>query len=341
MEEKIISKEELRDLLAKLTKSYQVFAPVKKGSAFTFEEIHAEDEISFNYSNTEKSVKELFSPQRERLFAFNLLKEDEIRETSPSDRKRVVFGVRPCDARSISLLDHVFDDKDYQDPYYLSRRENTIIAAIGCNQPESTCFCISVGGDPFSTDGLDLIFFDIGDSFLVKTVTEKGETFLKQQEAVFKKADEEQIKLKEKYIEKARASIKSQVKPEEIKEKLDKNFDDPLWENLHEKCLGCGVCTFLCPTCHCFDILDETGGSAGERIRIWDSCMFPFFTLHASGANPRPTGKERMRQRVMHKFKYFVDNYGKVACTGCGRCVKYCPVNLDIREVLRQIQIQS
>ena len=105
-----------------------------------------------------------------------------------------------------------------------------------------------------------------------------------------------------------------------------------------EFCLGCGVCTFLCPTCHCFDILDEGDSEQGERIRIWDSCMFPLFTLHASGTNPRPGGKERMRQRIMHKFSYFLDNHDQPGCTGCGRCIRSCPVNLDIREVLEEIQ---
>lgn len=339
MEEKIISKEELQDLLTNITRRRQVFAPVNKGDSFTFEEIHPEDKISFTCANTKKSVKELFFPQRERLFAFNLLKKDESKVPDLPDRKRVIIGVRPCDAKGISLFDHVFDGKDFQDPYYLQKREDTVVIAIGCNAPERTCFCTSTGGSPFSTNGSDVLLVDLGDSFLVQPVTEKGEAFL-EQESVTKKADQSQIQLKEKIIEKARSSVKSQIKSEKIKEKLDKNFDDPIWNKVHEKCLGCGACTFFCPTCHCFDILDETGGQTGERIRIWDSCMFPLFTLHASGVNPRPTGKERVRQRVMHKFKYFVDNHGEVACSGCGRCIKYCPVNLDIREVLEHIQDQ-
>ena len=139
-------------------------------------------------------------------------------------------------------------------------------------------------------------------------------------------------------MEEARRSIRSSLNIAQIKKALDRDFDNPLWETIHEKCLGCGVCTFLCPTCHCFDILDEGDSTQGERIRIWDSCMFPLFTLHASGANPRPGGKERMRQRVMHKFSYFLDNHEQPSCTGCGRCIRFCPVNLDIREVLGAIQ---
>jgi len=221
MEEKIIRKDEFHNLLAKLTENYQVFAPVSKGKLVVFEEIHAEDEISLDYSNAEKSVKELFFPQRERLFTFNIPQGNEIREPAPSDKKRVILGIRPCDARSVSLLDNVFDDKVYQDPYYLNKRKNTLIVAIGCNHPESTCFCTSTEGDPFSTDGSDVLLVDIGDSYLVQTVTEKGGSFLEQQKALFKKANEEHTRLREKIVEKARTSITSQANLGELKKKLE------------------------------------------------------------------------------------------------------------------------
>ncbi|MDY6971262.1 MAG: 4Fe-4S dicluster domain-containing protein [Thermodesulfobacteriota bacterium] len=340
MEEKTVSKEDFFEFLAALTKDYQVFAPVKRDDCLVFAQVQPEDEICLDYHNTKRGVKEAFFPQREQLFSFNLGNGDEdITEPSFPDTKRVMFGVRPCDAKGLFLFDRVFGDKGYEDPYYLSKRANTIVIALGCSQPESTCFCIDNKGGPFATDGSDLLLVDLGDSYSVQVITEKGEELLKNEDK-FRKADQNQVRLKEEIVEKARAFLKPSVNPEKAKERLDKNFDDPIWDRLHEKCLGCGICTFLCPTCHCFDILDETGGPKGERIRIWDSCMFPQFTLHASGANPRPTGKERLRQRVMHKFKYFVDNHGEIACSGCGRCIRYCPVNLDIREILGEIQGQ-
>ena len=122
-----------------------------------------------------------------------------------------------------------------------------------------------------------------------------------------------------------------------LKKSLDNLFEDPLWNKLAEKCLGCGICTYLCPACHCFDILDEEAGPDGKRIRIWDSCQFPLFTLQTSGFNPRPKVKERFRQRIMHKFSYLVDEHGVFGCSGCGRCVTACPVNLDIRQALNDI----
>ena len=126
-----------------------------------------------------------------------------------------------------------------------------------------------------------------------------------------------------------------------LKEKLDRSFENPIWQELTEKCLGCGVCTYLCPTCHCFDIVDETHASTGQRMRTWDSCQFPQFTLQASGVNPRATVKERFRQRVMHKFSYMIESYEQIGCVGCGRCVTECPVNLDIRHVVNSISKQE
>jgi ferredoxin len=334
MKEKTIRKDDLMCLLAGLAGSCQVLAPVRKADSLVFEEIVAGDEIHLFEYHTKKSVKEAFFPQRERLFAY---RGQETREPSFPDKERILFGVRPCDARSLSLLDLVFDGDDFKDPYYCSKRDNTTVISIGCNQPIRTCFCTDTGGDPFSLEGTDVLLIDMGETYFVQPVTQRGEGFL-QERPGFEKADQGQLQRKEEIIEKARQNIGSDLDLERIKKELDHDFDNPLWETLHEKCLGCGVCTFLCPTCHCFDILDEGDSKQGERIRIWDACMFPLFTRHASGANPRPTGKERMRQRVLHKFKYFADNHNRVACTGCGRCIRACPVNLDIRQALEEIQ---
>jgi len=334
MEEKTIRKENLIRLLADLTGSCQVLAPVRKGDSLVFEEILSGDAVHLSDGNTKKSVKEVFFPQRERLFAY---REQETREPSFPDEERVIFGVRPCDARSLSLLDPVFDGEDFRDPYYCSKRENTTVIAIGCSHPMRTCFCTDTGGGPFSLEAADLLLIDMGETYFVRPITQRGEEFLRGKPD-FEKAEQDQRQRKDAIIGKSRESIGSALDTERVKTVLDGDFDNPLWETLHEKCLGCGVCTFLCPTCHCFDILDEGDSRQGERIRIWDSCMFPLFTLHASGVNPRPGGKERMRQRILHKFKYFVDNHNKVACTGCGRCIRACPVNLDIREVLEEIQ---
>jgi ferredoxin len=228
------------------------------------------------------------------------------------------------------------DGASVQDPYYMNRRRNTVLMGLACNQPMSTCFCTSVGGGPFSTDGLDLLWTDLGDRYLVEAITEQGEAMIADSPHL-REAMSEDIAQKADLAARAEGAI-SGPDVQGVKEKLDRMYDAPFWQNVQLKCLGCGACTYLCPTCHCFDIADEGDSRQGQRVRNWDTCQFSLFTLHASGHNPRTSGKERMRQRMMHKFNYFVENFDAIACVGCGRCVRECPVNLDIRAVLNGIK---
>ena len=257
-----------------------------------------------------------------------------VESTEKVSKERVLLGVRPCDARANRLLDNVFARRDYEDVYYTHKRENSVIIGLGCSRPLSTCFCSSFGGGPFSKEGLDVLLIDIGDKYIVDVVTDKGSEILTDK---LTDATEEEQELGDKIKSEAEKRIKSKAEIEGIKEKLDTMFENVLWDRLSERCIGCGVCSYLCPTCHCFDIADEAVDSEGKRVRNWDSCMFPLFTLHTSGHNPRPTGKERVRQRIMHKFNYFTENYDEPACVGCGRCIMNCPVNIDVRKVLEEI----
>lgn len=332
MDDKLISKDALVELLDDLLERYTVFAPTMRDAGVDVDRIRASSEALLDVPNSKRTPKSVFFPQSEVMFTYDLGQDEDV-EVPDEPGPAVLFGIRPCDARSFTLLDKVFDDPSYRDTYYLQRRDNTTVIGSACLHPQSTCFCTSVGGDPFDTRGMDVLTVDLGDRVLVRFITEKGEALLgndpRLEDAAA--ADGDQI---EHLAEEARAGIRSEVRTDGVQEKLAGMFEDPLWDELHERCAGCGVCTYLCSTCHCFDIVDEVLESEGKRIRLWDSCMFPLFTLHTSGHNPRLSGKERMRQRVMHKFCYFPENYGEIACVGCGRCVQYCPVNMDIREVI-------
>jgi ferredoxin len=252
------------------------------------------------------------------------------------DERLLLFGIRPCDALAIACLDKLFNEfGSTKDPYYARRREKSVVVALACNEPRDTCFCTSVGGSPAGTEGADAVAFDLGDTLLLEAVTPKGEGFLESLgETVAAQASDNEARktVSAKAVEKVR-----KLDTAGLKEALEKSFDSPVWSSVAEICLGCGLCTYQCPTCHCFDISDEKKGGEGRRIRTWDSCQFPLFTLHASGHNPRPSKKERMRQRIMHKFQYTVDNVGKAFCVGCGRCVANCPVNLDIRQTIKRV----
>jgi len=332
MNAKVISKDKIPLLLDDLIERFQVWAPVVNEDILLFDRIESGREAVLEFSNTKMSPKKAFLPQSEVLFLFDGVEVEE----APPPAELVLFGVRPCDAASLLLLDKVFDVADYPTVYYGRRRDATFLVGIGCVEPASTCFCTDVGGDPFGTAGLDVLLFGIGDRYLVELTTENGRRLL-QDSMFLEDASSEDVAEKERIVSQARQRMQPQVRVEGLKQKLDDLYQDQVWEFLHEICLGCGLCTYACPTCHCFDIVDETEGDRGKRFRIWDSCQYPLFTHHSSGHNPRPSGGARMRQRIMHKFHYLPQNVGILGCVGCGRCVRNCPVGMDIRETLNQI----
>jgi len=334
---KIIKKEQLGRWLEDLGKDYEIWAPVKKKGLVSFHLINSAKEIYFDFFNTKKTPKDIFFPQSEALFTF---RRGEIEKGADRVLKkpRIVFAIRPCDAKNLALLDKVFDSEDYQDPYYVERRKETLILGMACTHPQSTCFCTSMRGGPFEKTCLDLLMVDLGDErYFVEVVTQAGKGLMEKDD-LFQDAQEGDRDRLAEIKKEAEEKIKSKVVIEGLGEKLDKIFSSPLWDRVHQRCLGCAICTYLCPTCHCFALLDEKVDSRGQRVRSWDSCMFPGFTLEASGYNPRISNKERMRQRVMHKFNYFVKMHDQTACVGCGRCIQNCPVNIDIREIIEEIE---
>ena len=337
MEHKVLDKKDLTAFLSGLSRSHRLVAPVKRSKVVEFETVKSAEDVYLDAWNTKVPPKRLFFPSTEVLFHFSGSVDGitVTREPLPEE-STVIFGVRPCDAKSFTLLDKVFKGEEYRDPYYAARREKTIMMGLVCKYPRATCFCTSVGGSPSGTEGMDVLLTDLGDRYYVQPVTEKGAKLIEGNPFV-KPASEEDAEKKQSSWKNSERSMSSKIRLAVAQKKLEGMFDDPFWDAVSEKCLGCAVCTYLCPTCHCFDIVDEATDRRGRRVRNWDSCMFPIFTLQASGHNPRRSGKERMRQRLMHKLNYFVANYGVPACVGCGRCIMECPVNLDVREVIESI----
>jgi sulfhydrogenase subunit beta (sulfur reductase) len=339
MEKRLIKKDALAGIIKKLSEQIMVYAPVKEEDNVFFRVLEKEQEPLLSYANTKNAPKNFFFPQTETMMRY--MRTERGMELAGEDvedvKEAVLFGVRPCDVRSFVLLDYVFDQEKYKDPYYIDKRERTTIVTLSCVVPSySTCFCTSVGGHPMSSEGADVMLTDLGDNYLAEFVTPKGEKLLERM-GDLATADEAAEAKKEELSKKSEEAIKSHVAARDIKPWLDENFEHPFWDTIHKSCLACGTCTYLCPTCHCFDISDEVKGSDGKRIRTWDSCMYWLFTYETSGHNPRTSQKQRWRQRLMHKFKYFVDNFDKIACVGCGRCVMYCPVNIDIRKIVNDI----
>lgn len=299
--------------------------------------IQSPEEAVLDFFQTAISPKEFLLPATEVLFKFKREKEEiKLEEEEKLVPETVLFGLKPCDAAAFPILDKIFS-WDYLDDLYLKRREATTIVGMSCKRADEACFCTSVGLDPESRKGSDLFLIEASEStYVASPVTEKGLRFMEEFKPFFEEGEFQPSRGDE-------ASPRPLAKPQRsininrVKEWLDNHFQGELWPQLLARCLGCGICAFLCPTCHCFDIIDEGRYGEGERRKNWDACSFEIFTLHASGHNPRDVQHKRYRQRIMHKFKYYPDKFGEVLCTGCGRCIRACPVNLDIAEVLDEI----
>lgn len=340
--EKILQKKSFSGWVKKLS-SYEVFAPVARDDIWTYEPVGTLKEISPDYPNTVQAPKKIIFPQRECLleFATDDSGDPAVIETLPEKKERVIFGVRPCDARAATLTDIVFGG-DINDPYYTIRRNAAVLVGLTCVTPPSpNCFCPTVGGSPHSKEGLDVLMTDLGDRYAVEALTGKGEKLLDKAKSLFKKAGKKDLEeLGKVFAESERKVSRSIEGLEKVPGKLKEIFDAPFWDEQAMSCIRCGICTFLCPACHCFDIADELSSSSppkGRRIRTWDTCQFPDFTMHSSGHNPRPDRASRLRQRLNHKFQYFVEHHGKYQCTGCGRCISLCPVSIDIIDILSEV----
>lgn len=334
MNDYVLEKDKMRELVAMLSQN-NLYAPVEKDGITTFQKVQKAEEISFSYQNSDVPPKNILFPQSETMFSYTLGSRQKI-EVPGGKGKNIILGIRPCDGESFSILDKVFG-RDFPDTYYLRKREDTTLIGLSCNQPGANCFCTSLNGGPGNKESLDLLLTSLGDEYLVEVVTDKGRTIIEDYPHLFGQASEEQSHKKDEVKIRAESLVKRKISLEGIEEKLDQVFDHVFWNEISMKCLGCSICTFLCPTCHCFDIQDEPALRQGRRIRVWDSCSNPEYTRQASGYNPRPARMNRVRNRVYHKYRYYPKNFAVLACVGCGRCIDKCPVNMDILDVLSDI----
>jgi sulfhydrogenase subunit beta (sulfur reductase) len=468
---RFITRNSIRELIPNLLTAFHVVAPVYSGNVTSFKRISSYEEIKWLDYNTDKPPKEFFLPPSDDIFQFQQHgKEIVLTEPVNHHVPRIILGVRPCDAAALTVLDRVFTEKGI-DVLYTALRDNTLVIGQSCPKPGRDCFCTSVGISPDESRNMDIMLTDIGeDQFLVNLVSPKGEDFFSyfshffQESAEMSRSGYEPVQTQEMAVYLKKEKI---FDVRVIKKWLDTHFENPFWADIAARCIGCGACTFLCPTCHCFDFTDESvvqpidhrnGGYKGVRRRIWDSCSFGHFTqtsfsgatsrtgaeagagigagvwtgatsrtragtgegdgagvwtgatsrtragtgegdgagagtvtrpgagaeawtgaqaglragtgsgagtvtrpgagaeawtgaqaglragtgagagaVSGAGHQRRTTQEQRFRQRIMHKFKYFVDLFQRVACVGCGRCRSLCPVGIDLVEVLETI----
>jgi len=357
----LISKEKMRGFLDHLGKEYKLAGPVDTGKVIEYRETSAfeilmDDRVSYN------SIKSFYFPQTELMFTF----ENEDVKDNIEIPGYVIFGARPCDLEALRVMSIVYTTGKYADPFFQRRFDANILIGVGCKNQKPECFCQEMNIDKEFSDFCDIMLVDNDDSYLIKFLSEKGKVALYDYERQSKQSDRDSL-----FTEFTQTDSPDDTADDNAKElspcfsgtdepspcpgsgtdepspcpiildvgKNDADYFDIIdWAKVSEACKGCGICTYVCPTCYCFDFKDVSRKGMAERYKCWDSCMYPRFTLHASGHNPREYRYERYRQRVLHKYKYVPANFdGNVACTGCGRCVRGCPVGINIKDIVKQI----
>ena len=326
---KLLKKDKLEEALDILAKDVNLLVPMEIDGITKFAPWGTAGNIALDAVNTILPPKDALFPQTEKMYTYKVsVNGTEINEYTDKTQQ-IIFGIRSCDVYSIDCMDKVFLTKGYVDNFYANKRDNLTIIAIGCNKTAPTCFCDSMGIDPNHAPLADLQLTEIEDGWLVKSQSLKGEKILDALKPLMEESTNE-----------AQENTHCELKVDTtgLPEKLLKMFDHPIWDEIYKPCLGCGTCTYLCPTCYCFDINAENCGKEGIQLRCWDSCMFSEYTRMAGGHNPRPSKKERLRNRYLHKLAYFNERYGQNLCAGCGRCLAKCPVNIDIVRFMEKVK---
>ncbi len=331
-----IAKKDLNSLFSLLASDGELYLPIKVAGQTNFAAWEEGAEVDLDTLKTVKSPKDVFFPQSENLYTCqkdgkNISIEPEKLKDSPF----VVFGMRACDVRGIEVLDRVFLSEPV-DSFYAARREHGTIVALACSEPEESCFCKVFGIDA-ADPVCDVAAWFVGDELYLEAKTEKGSALIDKVSALLCAGDAKAVDGEK---EKIRAIIEKLPYSNLSLEGwggdvLEEKFNSAKWEELYRPCLACGTCTFVCPTCQCYDIKDYDTGKGVQRYRCWDSCMYSDFTMMAHGNN-RTSQMQRYRQRFMHKLVYFpANNDGVYSCVGCGRCVEKCPAALNIVKVIK------
>jgi sulfhydrogenase subunit beta (sulfur reductase) len=330
---KLVTQEQLNDWLDALVQEATLIAPTTVRGKRFYRPVAGSAAIAWDTERTDMSPKTWLFPATEPILHVKQGKETRLYAPAAPEKK-VVFGVRPCDARGALAMDALFVDTDPADGQYARHREATTLVGLACSQQWDTCFCTVVGGAPNGTDGLDVLLtaIDGGSAgYAVQVLTDKGAAA-----AAGLSGRETEVTLP---APRLRDDLPT-LRPSDEWQAL---FKDAYWQRLSERCLSCRTCTFVCPTCRCFDVRDEVvarrpGEQVFERLRAWDACTSPAYRRIAGGHNPRPTQEHRLRNRFYCKFMYYPQDFGPLGCVGCGRCIDACPVNIDILEIIAAVE---
>ena len=327
----ILDKGALAPLVNALMADYQVIGPQAKGPQFAFGPITDPGQLRLDHNTTILPPKKVLQPPQERLATFTMRGAPHV-DTVIEAHPTVLLGMHTCDLHAIQLLDKVFS-QDYPDAHYLERRRQTIIVSLECLEPcDEHSFCKSMG-TLTAGEGYDLHLTDLGAAYAVDVATEAGEQLLSRYGIAREAADADIRRLNGVLSAKwPRFAYRLDFDAAELPALLRRAYDHPLWAELGERCLACGSCTNVCPTCYCFNVVDEVNMALteGERLRRWDSCQLDEFARVAGGENFREARAARQRHRFMRKGKYIYEKFDELGCVGCGRCIRTCVANISI-----------
>lgn len=334
-----LEKKDLTAFVEHLEKSHKVVVPVKKENLFVFEEFTDAGKMSIDYIPTILPFKKYFSPPHERLGGFKL-GEARMTDLSIEIEPMVIFGAHTCDIDGLECLDHAFH-KEPADPYYKKRKKSIVVIGYECMFPcDERATCVTMDTH-VPKAGYDAMITDAGDKYIIHINSGAADDLING-DPIFKNADSgkakgELQKLRAEKIKKFTVRLKADFK--ELPEIFKASYDSPVWEDVGKRCVSCGNCTAVCPTCYCFDVSDdvELDMKAGARTRVWDSCQFDEFAAVAGGENFREERSGRQRHRYYRKFEYPIRKYNKFFCTGCGRCTRTCMAGISLVETINDL----
>lgn len=338
MKLQVLDKAEISPLVEALMEDYRVVAPHAKGSKFTFETVTDPANLRLDYDTTILPPKKVLQPTKDRLATFTLgeiPQIEDVLEVTPT----VVFGTHTCDLKGIQLLDEVFS-RDFDDTKYTAQRKETFLVSVECLSPcDEHAFCKDMG-TMTANEGFDLHLTELDDVYAVDAGTEAGEELLAKYGSAREATEAEKQELNQKLGAKwPKFNYKLNFEAAKLPAMLETAFDHPIWDDMGERCLACGSCTTVCPTCYCFNVVDEVDMllTQGTRERYWDSCQLEEFAAVAGGENFREGRAARQRHRLMRKGKYIYEKFDELGCVGCGRCVRTCVAKISIVESFNTI----
>jgi len=345
MKQVFLSRDNFSRWVELLCKEYPLYAPVKKEEFLFYQRIKPE-----NYSSIVVDTRRAIHPLKSFFIpAYRKVSEYFSPSLEPENEQRIILGAKACDLAALKITDSVYQGEkfgeEYKDPFYIQARERTILISSDCREPDDNCFCTLLGGVPFPQEGFDLNLSPVEEGFVVEVGSDKVEKIIQKNQDLFTEVEEKIINKRARNREKVTKIVNRINKDFQVatpyRELIKDTYDSPVWRKHSEKCVDCGGCNQICPTCRCFLLSDEKIGDRYERHYLWDACLLTGFTRVAGGANPRKWLHQRFANRLFCKFYFFPENIDLDACTGCGRCITVCIGKIDMREVFRDLAAEK